>query len=136
MVYADLYMNGKYRGLYLLTEKIQVSSSRVDIDSLSKATRDVNDAALKTYKRIGGKHSSDFKNRHGKHYDIPNDPDDITGGYLMEVERYWEPFSTTATAYKLGHNMCVYMHSPKYLSAAQFSYIMGKLQAFEDAVFS
>ena len=32
--------------------------------------------------------------------------------------------------------MCVYMKSPKYLSAGQFTYIMGKLQAFEDAVFS
>lgn len=32
--------------------------------------------------------------------------------------------------------MVVYMHTPKYLSAAQFTYIMGKMQAFEDAAFS
>lgn len=89
MVYADLYMNGEYRGLYLLTEKIQVSSSRVDIPDLGKATQAVNDKPLKQYARIGGKTSAEVKNRHGKYYDIPKDPEDITGGYLMEVERYW-----------------------------------------------
>ena len=85
MVYADLYMNGEYRGLYLLTEKIQVSSSRVDIADLGEATQALNDQPLSKYSRIGGKTSADVKNRHGKYYDIPNEPEDITGGYLMEV---------------------------------------------------
>lgn len=30
--YVDLYLNGEYSGLYLLTEKVEVGGSRVDID--------------------------------------------------------------------------------------------------------
>jgi Spore coat assembly protein len=30
--YVDLYINGKYNGLYVLTEKIQINKNRVDID--------------------------------------------------------------------------------------------------------
>ena len=33
--YVDLYLNGEYNGLYLLSEKIEVSSNRVDIDTAS-----------------------------------------------------------------------------------------------------
>ena len=34
MVHVNLYINGEYRGLYLLSEKVQLSSSRVDIEDL------------------------------------------------------------------------------------------------------
>lgn len=33
--FVDLYLNGEYRGLYLLTEKIEIHSNRLDIDTTS-----------------------------------------------------------------------------------------------------
>ena len=33
--YVDLYLNGEYRGLYLLCEKVEVDPSRLDIDTAS-----------------------------------------------------------------------------------------------------
>ena len=35
---VDLYMNGEYRGTYLLCEKVEVNEGRVDIDDLQKET--------------------------------------------------------------------------------------------------
>lgn len=33
--FVDLYLNGEYRGLYLLTEKIEISANRLDLDTNS-----------------------------------------------------------------------------------------------------
>lgn len=33
--YVDLYLNGEYRGLYLLTEKVEIGPNRLDIDTAS-----------------------------------------------------------------------------------------------------
>lgn len=39
----DLYYDGEYRGSYLLCEKVEINSGRVDIDNVSKANDEVND---------------------------------------------------------------------------------------------
>lgn len=80
----DLYINGDYMGSYLITEKIEIGKTRVNITDLEDATSKANDNAdLETYEQKG---TNDYKAGTQKWVDIPNDPEDITGGYLLELE--------------------------------------------------
>ena len=89
---VDLYINNEYMGNYLICESVEVDSARDDIEDLDKANENANPdiADLETLTRGGtGKNntvqSSDYRNSR-KWYNIPNEPEDITGGYLLEIE--------------------------------------------------
>lgn len=79
----NLYLNGRYNGVYLLTEKIGINKSRLDIYDLERATEAVNGGSLEDYtisREVGP------KRQWYTSYDIPNNPDNITGGYILELE--------------------------------------------------
>ena len=129
--FADLYMNGKYMGSYLLTEKIQVGDGRVEIDDLKKATEQLNDEPLSSYKM----HGREISNGGGKYYDIPNDPDDITGGYLFCLE-YSQRYSEMKSAVVTDRGLVFEVRSPSRLSKAQYKYLSSKVQSLENALFA
>lgn len=81
--HVDLYIDGDYRGSYLLCEKVEVDEARVDVFDLEKATEEANDQPLPEYRSYGTKKS---KENTEKGFHIPNDPPDITGGYLLELD--------------------------------------------------
>ena len=128
--FCSVYANGEYCGLYLLTEKVQISSSRVDIDDLEKATEAVNDQPLSSYKQLG---STTAKAGKGKYYAIPNNPDDITGGYLIRLEalKHYKELNSTFVTSRAFQCQIV---SPDYVSEAQYDYITAILQSFENAI--
>lgn len=134
---VDLYIDGAYYGNYLLCESVEVGETRVDITDLEGNTEDVNDADLDTYS-LGGAHEADFKKLQAntqKWLNIPNDPEVISGGYLLEYElpnRYVNEVSGFVTA----RNQTVVLKAPEYASEAQVKYISALYQEFEDAVFS
>ena len=129
--FVDLYMNGEYRGNYLLTEKVEIREGRVDIRDLGKATEQVNGVSnLGSFPRIG---SSKYKAGAKKHYDIPVDPADITGGYLLEYEGYAWRYGDAASAFGTKRGAALAIKSPKYASAAQLAYISDFVQRFENA---
>ena len=135
-VFVDLYINGYYWGNYQVSEKIEVDEERVNIPDLQKATEKRNpDKELWEYDKFGMESleqtNSIPETQMG--YEIPNDPADITGGYLLEYDlgdRYLHEDSGFAT--KL--NQAVVIKSPKYASRAQVDYISKLYQQFEDAV--
>lgn len=51
--FCDLYVNGEYRGFYLLAEKVQIGKNRLAIDDLEEATQALNDQPLSSYKKQG-----------------------------------------------------------------------------------
>ena len=131
--FVDLYINHRYRGNYLVTEKMEIGENRIDIDDLEKATEALNDQPLNSYTRVGILQS--YQADSSKAYRIPNDPEDITGGYLLEFEltyRYIRVESGVVT--KQGQPVVI--KSPKYASEAQVAYIRELLQNVEDALFS
>ncbi|MCL1854217.1 MAG: CotH kinase family protein [Clostridia bacterium] len=130
--FVDLYMNGEYRGTYLLIEKVEIGKGRVDIRDLEKATEQANGVnKLDVYRRIG---NNKYKRNAKKYYDIPVDPDDITGGYLIEYEGYNWRYSDAESAIGTRRGAALTIKSPKYTSAAQMAYISDLLQRFEDAI--
>lgn len=129
---VDLYINGDYMGSYLLTEKIEIGSNRVDIVDLEGATEDVNDAELDTYSRGG---TNNWAANTCKWVNIPNDPADITGGYLLEVELN-DRYAAEISGFVTSGNQSVVIKYPEYASENQVKYIAGFYQEMEEAVYS
>lgn len=132
---VDVYINHEYMGSYLLTTRVGIDGSSVDIDDLEEATEEVNEKDLDTYPRGGvyGKYSGLLENTM-KWVEIPNNPADITGGYIIEMElanRYVDEVSGFVTS----RSQPFTMKSPEYATKAQMEYISSYYQQFEDAVF-
>lgn len=129
----ELYVNGEYMGLYLITEKVDLGENRVDIYDLEGETEDVNELDLDEYPLAGSQNSTKLNTY--KYADIPNDPENITGGYLLELEKiYRYPDEASGFITKLGQ--AVVVKTPEYASKKQVQYIRGYYQEFEDALYS
>ncbi len=132
-VYVDVYANHQYLGNYMFCEKVEVGSNRVDITDLEKATEEQNSADLDTYSRGGDVNSSAAGTY--KYYNIPNNPADITGGYLLEFD-YAGRYLNEASGFVTNNDVPVVIKSPEYASKAQVEYIRSYVQAAEDAMYS
>jgi len=127
---VDLYVNNDYLGAYLLCEKVEIGDTRVDIADLGKATEKLNDAALDSYKRYG---YNTYRLATQKGFQIPTDPDDITGGYLFELD-YKMRYSDELSGFVTRRGQAVVVKEPEAASAAQISYISAFYQGFENAI--
>ena len=128
---AELYINHEYRGLYLFSEKVEIDNDRVAFADLEKATEKVNSEPPEKSKMVGKKSST---KGHFKAYDIPTDPEDITGGYLIEYESYPVRYGMEASAYTTKKGGVLVSKSPEYVSSAQMQYISALMQSFENAI--
>lgn len=131
---VDWYINGDYRGTYQIVESIGVNEERVAIADLEEKTGAVNQKSLERY----GRESLQAEGEDlARWYRIPVDPEDISGGYLLEQEisdRYNEdPYGC---GFLSERNQNVVLKSPKYASYDQVMYIRELYQQMEDAVFS
>ena len=139
---ADLFINGEYRGNYMLTEKVETGEGRVDIADLDEANAAANpgvraETLQKTltqpYAERGGKPSSypGLQN----YTPWPNEPADISGGYLLEFGAT-EAFAEADGGFVTERGNCLTLKSPEHVSQAEIGYIAGVYQAAEDAVLS
>ena len=128
---AELYINHEYRGLYLFSEKVEIDKDRVAVANLEKATEKLNNTPLGEFSIVGKKKSTKGA---FKAYDIPNEPEDITGGYLVEFERYSARYRQESSAYTTRKGNILVVKSPEYTSVAQMNYISSLFQSFENAI--
>jgi len=131
--YVDLYCNGEYRGTYQLTEKVHINDDRVEINNLEDTTQEVNDQDLDAYPTFGPADASTPGSRKG--HDIPNNPEDITGGYLLELD-HPDRYAAEASGFVTTRGKPVVIKEPEYASKAQVDYIANYFQEYEDAIFS
>ena len=130
--FLDLYINGEYQGNYYLCERIEVSDTRLDITDLEKLTEKVNKGTdLSSFEDVWGEAS--------RAKQIPNDPPDITGGYLFERE-FYDRFEKEAfeneSYFRTNAGECFIMESPESISVRQMEYISGLVQEAENAILS
>ncbi len=130
-IQAELYINHEYHGLYLFSEKVEIDKDRLAVTNLESATEKMNEKKPDQYKAYGKKKSTKGS---FKAFDIPNDPEDITGGYLLEYESYPVRYNQEASAYTTEKGSIIVVKSPEYASAAQMRYISGLFQSFENAI--
>lgn len=131
---VDWYINGDYRGTYQITESVGVDQERVAITDLEEQTEAVNTEKLEKY---GRKSLKDEEEDLARWYRIPINPEDISGGYLLEQEissRY--DMDETGCGFLTQRNQNVVLKSPQYASYEQVMYISSLYQQMEDAVFS
>ena len=129
--YIDLWIDGAYNGLYLLTDRIDISEASVDITDLEAATEAVNLDPLDTYPlsytdNLAGNLGDRF------YVQIPNDPANITGGYLLEVDKSY-PLDKV-TRFNTQEIRSVTLKSPEYATQAQTEYISDFISKMETAL--
>lgn len=130
--FVDLYLNKEYMGCYYVVEKIEVNKNRLQISDLEKATEYENEGEdLSTYETAW---TDTTKARQ-----IPENPDDITGGYLIERDfdnRFLKEVEINNSYFITQAKECFIVRSPEYTSEAQIAYINDYVQSVENAVLS
>ncbi len=136
--FVNLYIDGEYRGLYMLCEKVQVDESRVDIVDLEKANetanagKDLSSFSLKT--ETGGDLISSTILTSYRYAIGMLSPKDITGGYLVELDNN---YGQNEPCYFQTENGNIYVvKSPEYASKDEVEYIAKLFADMEEAIFS
>lgn len=139
-VFVDLYADGSYRGTYQLTERVQIQKQRVNIRDLEEETESLNDRELDEYPQILAgipENSNDqYVVNSYKYYDIPNDPADITGGYLLQFQLPGRYSYKAESGFITSRGQVVEIDGPEYASKEQVLYIRNFVQEMEDAIYS
>ena len=130
--FAEVYVNTVYYGTYMLCEKIQIQKNRISVFDLEKATEKLNDKELSKYNRLG---TNEYRRNTAKYYDIPKVPEDVSGGYLLQLELD-ERYTSSASGFVTSHGQPVLVKSPEYVSKAQMQYIQSLVQSFENAIWA
>lgn len=130
---VDLWIDGQYYGVYMLCEKVSISSERIDIVELEK----LNDELNATYNETAVKVTTGIPNTIITEYayiDGVVNPADITGGYLIELDNnYW----SGELCYFITSNGSHYVvKSPEYASKEQVEYIAKLFGEMEEAIMS
>ena len=130
--WVDLYYDGEYRGLYLLSEKNSIDKTSVDILDLEKIYEDLN-------------------RDYGTNMDIREEPTAAGGtirytaniqdpwramdgsGYLLEMNYHT---MEEASSFKTSRGYAFNVKSPEWCGKEAMTYISTIYQEFEDAVYS
>ncbi|MCR5565654.1 MAG: CotH kinase family protein [Clostridiales bacterium] len=130
-VQADVWINGIYNGLYLMTEKIQIGKGRIDITNLEKATEKVNpepfDAGTLRQGRAEGVPLM-------RSYPSVADPEDITGGYIFTVEKYARLRDYQLPGFRTKKELSIRIKEPTCPSRGQAEYLAGRISEMQQAV--
>ncbi|MDE7477990.1 MAG: CotH kinase family protein, partial [Lachnospiraceae bacterium] len=131
--YVDVYANGRFIGNYLLSERIEVGKNRVNIRNLEDTVEVLNGGldsdSLEFFMEPMGRLFS------CKGYMIEHEPEDLSGGYLLELETS-DRYGLEASGFLTSRMQPVVFNSPKYASHEQVAYVSERYQDFEDAIFS
>lgn len=128
--WVDLYYDGQYRGTYLLSEKLTISSTGIDITDLEGAYEDVNENYGDNVTTVVDRNRF---NNEISYVSGLTDPEDISNGYLIEMngtagdENCW---------FKSSAGYAFNIKSPENVTLAAATYVSEFYQEFEDAVYA
>ena len=145
---VDFYFDGEYRGHYLITEKIEVASTNVDIDNLDDAIEEANadtdayenpSVVHKTTASKGTKDATVNAAGSYKYVEGLKEPELPEGAkhhaYLLELE-FSSRYPDELTGFVTNKSQCVVTKNPEYLTKETGAYIAAFWQEFENAVYS
>ena len=130
-VQADVWINGSYNGLYLLTEKIQIGGGRIGITNLEKAAEAANPAPFEPGKLITEKSAAYPLLRS---YPDVKDPEDITGGYILTMEKKARMKNYVLAGFRTEHELSIRIKVPTYPSRAQAEYLYARVSEMQRAL--
>ena len=128
--WVNLYYDGEYRGIYLLSEKNSVGETSVAITDMEQAYEQLNEG-------YGTNMTTALaENSYGQQYQYTKDltePKNITGGYLIELNNdQWDE----ASGFKTSQGVAFNVKSPEWCSNEAMKYISEYYQEFENAVYA
>ncbi len=140
-VNVDVFIDGKYQGVYTLCEKININKNRVAISELEKENDRLNpEYSTKTTTVTSGTLIDETVISEYKYVNDIVNPADITGGYLIELDNNnkesrngFESYFMTSTEF--GENLYV-IKSPENCSKEQVEYIARLFGEMEEAMAS
>ena len=128
---TDVWINGTYNGLYLLTEKIQVGKNRVNITDLEEETEKVNADSFDPGELEKNKREGFILFRS---YPAVQDPEDITGGYIAVIEKNFRMQQNDFPGVRTDRQLNIYIKEPTYPSTAQVEYLGQRMTELQHAL--
>ena len=110
---VDLYLNGGYNGTYLLTEKVEINTGRLDTYDLEEEIEDLN--AELEWEMLNCEGDDKYRRNAKKYYHIPNAPSEYTGGYLI-VETISSYYNNTPSGFVTRRGQAFIIKEPKYVT--------------------
>ena len=137
--HVDLFVNGEYLGNYIICESVEVGSERVDIADLESMNEDANpDVDLETLPQVGtGAHGavlSGSERGSAKWIEVPNDPDDISGGYILEYDTWY--YNGELCGFVTDNGQPVVVKTPEIASRAEVEYVRTFVNSATNAIYS
>ena len=130
---VDLFYDGEYRGTYQLCEKVQINSGRVDIHNLEDDIDNRNED-------VSSLPRAQATNKYGNTFQYTKDvidPEDITGGYLVEFDPGRYASEASWFTVDMGSEKYAFVcKSPEYWSYEQAKYLSEYFQEAFDAISS
>lgn len=130
--YLTLYINGTYWGLYQMTNKIHIGKDALDIVDLDKRNEWYNPKPLDEYEWFGKGRKGRLIQRKGVLLDC--DPDNITGGYLLDNTGPQPPYQRSFSGFISDSDDHIRILSPKHASPKELEYIANRYNEMESAV--
>lgn len=128
----NVYVEGEYLGVYFLVEKTELDENRLNISSVYADMKETLGDKLTTYSFTTW---IDQKSKAEKYYyEIDYNPEDISGGYLLELDI--SDYDATASRFVTTHGNRITMKRAHYSSKEQVEYMSDYWQQFEDALYS
>ncbi len=126
--FVDVYINGNYQGNYYLCEKVEVDENRLNINDLETYNVGKNGAV-----KVDG--AVTIQTEDGKMRACAQivNPEDITGGYLVESILGSE-YETVTSGFRTEGGHYFKIVSPKHASMEQVEYICMLFDEFEAAI--
>jgi hypothetical protein len=136
--FTNLYVDGKYLGMYMICEKVQIDSARIDISELEKDNEDANPDV--DFDSLSQKKVTNSALTNGTIIDyytyFPGikSPEDITGAYLVELDNN---YGTSEPSHFRTENGNIYVvKSPEYATREEMEYIAALFADMEEAIYS
>lgn len=127
---VNLYINNSFEGVYEIYQKIKPDS--LDIWDLEAETEQVNRYQDSISQYTTGITLDDWNQSiTGKWWDYENNPDNITGGYILEMDSA-SRYEDETSGFILDSGAYVVSKSPSCLSEAQYQYIYAYTQECEN----
>lgn len=128
---VDLYVNGAYRGVYTLADKVEIGKNRVAIKDLQPEMEYLNDQPLSQYKGRTLEYE-DGTTAFG--YRLDASPADMTGGYLLEIDKAYRVHKAVGGSVFTRLGMGLTVREPEYPSMEQMDYLHGLLIGIDNSI--
>ena len=130
--YLSLYINGEYKGLYQMTNKVEVSKHGLHITDLDELNKQANPHPLKEYGRFQEGNDCQIIQRKGVL--LQQNPEDITGGYLLDNSGQDFIYRRSISGFVSDAGDPIRIRSPQHASPLEVDYIATAYNDMEAAI--